>query len=395
MQFNNTHLTYCTNAHTGNTWDETFKNLKKHTLQIKKLNGHTSFGIGLRLSNKAATELLKPSQLKQFKEWLQTNEMYVFTINGFPFGDFHHTKVKENVHYPDWESDARLEYTKKLFNILNTLLPENIDGGVSTSPISYRFWHDKNDLCTIKTRATKQLIELIKYLDSLSQQSNKELHLDIEPEPDGLIETSDELINFFNDFLIPIGRHDLSNALSITADNAEKLIRKHIRCCFDICHFSVEFEDPIETVKKLKNAKIDIGKVQISAALSGKVSRQLKKHLKPFDEPTYLHQTVIRTKTHELIRFKDLNEALSNWNENDWEEARTHFHVPLFTNQYNAIESTQNDVKKCLAYFKNKPFSHHLEIETYTWNVLPKALQIDHNESIIREINWVKKELNV
>ena len=174
----------------------------------------------IRLSNKAAIELLEPNHLNVFKKWLKTNEMYVFTINGFPFDSFHHTKVKEGVHYPDWGSKERLEYTKYLFKILNELVPEHIDGGVSTSPISYRFWHNETEIKTIKIKATKHLIEIIKYLNLLNQQSNKELHLDIEPEPDGIIETSDEPGDFFNEYLIPIGKEDLSKALLISSNKA-------------------------------------------------------------------------------------------------------------------------------------------------------------------------------
>src|SRR5258705_11485832 len=90
------HLTYCTNVHRGETWSETFRSLEQYTLAVRQRIGRGNpFGIGLRLSNQAARELADAEVLRGFRAWLGQNDCYVFTINGFPFGQFHGGRVKE------------------------------------------------------------------------------------------------------------------------------------------------------------------------------------------------------------------------------------------------------------------------------------------------------------
>ncbi|MBO9684737.1 MAG: xylose isomerase, partial [Flavisolibacter sp.] len=97
------HLTYCTNIHPGETWADHFAQLKEQVPGIKKaISPDQSFGIGLRLSNTASLELRKEENLKEFQQWLKEQDCYVFTMNGFPYGGFHNTTVKDKVHQPDW-----------------------------------------------------------------------------------------------------------------------------------------------------------------------------------------------------------------------------------------------------------------------------------------------------
>jgi hypothetical protein len=72
-----------------------------------------------------------------------------------------------------------------------------------------------------------------------------------------------------------------------------------------------------------------------------------------------------------------------------YSEWRVHFHVPLFLEKYNLLSSTQSEIVKTLNIQNQKPFTNHLEIETYTWGVLPAEFQVPLNESIVREIEWV------
>lgn len=114
-------------------------NLKQYTPQLKsRLSPQKPFGIGLRLANVAAQELLTGNNLTGFKAWLESENLYVFTLNGFPFGSFHHQVVKDKVYAPDWTQSDRLDYTLRLIEILTVLLPNELDGGISTLPISYR-----------------------------------------------------------------------------------------------------------------------------------------------------------------------------------------------------------------------------------------------------------------
>jgi hypothetical protein len=136
------HMTYCTNIHPGQDWKATFESLRKHVPTIKKaLSPNAPFGLGLRLSNKASEELAMGGRLQHFQEWLRTEDVYVFTMNGFPYGNFHDERVKDEVHAPDWTTQERVVYTKRLFDQLALLLPDGMEGGISTSPISYKHWH--------------------------------------------------------------------------------------------------------------------------------------------------------------------------------------------------------------------------------------------------------------
>src|SRR3712207_6768964 len=99
METGKAHLTYCTNIHAGESWADHFKALQLNFPAIKKeLSPNGKAGIGLRLSNEASITLSEEKNLNEFKTWLQENEAYVFTMNGFPYGGFHHTRVKDNVH---------------------------------------------------------------------------------------------------------------------------------------------------------------------------------------------------------------------------------------------------------------------------------------------------------
>src|SRR2546423_4182664 len=133
------HLGYSTNVHPGETWSDTFRALKQFTLPIRDaIAPNESFGIGLRLSDLASRELVEPRVLAGFRDWLESNDCYVFTMNGFPFGRFHGGPVKERVFEPDWTTNERLQYTTRLFDILAALLPNDTAGSVSTLPGSFK-----------------------------------------------------------------------------------------------------------------------------------------------------------------------------------------------------------------------------------------------------------------
>ena len=68
---------------------------------------------------------------------------------------------------------------------------------------------------------------------------------------------------------------------------------------------------------------------------------------------------------------------------------RIHFHVPLFMRDYDGLGSTQHDVATVLRAAVSQRFTRHLEIETYTWVVLPPGLKTDVTTSIAREYQWV------
>jgi sugar phosphate isomerase/epimerase len=389
------HLTYCTNIHPGDGWAEVFGNLRRIAPGLKaRLSPSAPFGLGLRLSAREARELLEADRLDGFRRFLDDQGLYVALINGFPYGAFHGAPVKTNVYAPDWRDPARVQYTLDLVEILRRLVPDDVDGGVSTAPLSYKPWmaratdDDWNAITTNVTRVAETLARI-------RRDDGRLLHLDIEPEPDCLLENTAETIEFFDRWLFRAGATRLAERLGIDADAARDLLRDHIRVCFDCCHFAVEFEEPAFAIQRLQRAGIRIGRVQLSSAVKvprsddSSTAAAMTARLRPFAESTYLHQVVERG-TGGLSKFSDLDVALDHaagaTTTGEW---RIHFHVPLFTDHYDNLGSTQDVVRHTLQEAARTRFTRHLEIETYTWDVLPAGLKIDVSESIAREYRWV------
>ncbi len=387
------HLTYCTNIHAADGWTAVFDNLRRYAPALKRrFSPDAPFGIGLRLSARDAREL-RDGHLDAFRAWLDAEGLYVALVNGFPYGAFHGTPVKADVYAPDWRDDARVAYTLDLIAILARLLPRGIDGGVSTAPLSYKTWLQAGDE-TAWTTIVANVVRVAAALVEARRAHGADIHLDIEPEPDCTIENTDETIAFFRDRLLPIGAPMLARALGIDEAVARAHLLDRIRVCFDCCHFAVEFEDPIAAIDRLTGAGIRIGRVQLSSALRVPLpnepehTRQTVDRLRPFADATYLHQVVAR-RDDGLEHFPDLGDAIASCHGRCGSEWRIHFHVPLFTREYDDLASTQEDVRAVIAAAKARGFTRHLEIETYTWDVLPGGLKIDLLESIGREYEWV------
>jgi len=391
------HLTYCSNIHPGETWAEVKHNLKQYIPQLKaRLSPDDSFGVGLRLADIAARELLEGDNLVQLKAWLDEQDLYVFTLNGFPFGSFHHQVVKDKVYAPDWSTSERLEYTLKLIEILTVLLPPELDGGISTLPISYKpWWQNAEDKERVLHQSSLNLGIAISKLVEVYQQTGKLIHIDLEPEPDGMLENTQEMIDFFQDWLLPIAGKWLQKNSEVEQLVAENWIREYVRVCYDTCHFAVEYEEPQDIIRRFNNAGIKIGKIQLSSAIKIAISSQqiqrqpILEQLSSFAESTYLHQVIANHGEGNLQHYADLSNALEHFLTTEAKEWRTHFHVPLFISKYQLFESTQDHLVKLLNMLPNDAISHHLEIETYTWEVLPAEIKLDILTSIEREYQWV------
>ncbi len=348
--------------------------LKKHTLAVRDqvVQPNEPYAIGLRLSAVAAEELLQDDNLTQFQQWLSEENCYVFTINGFPYGSFHGTRVKEKVYQPDWSSSERLEYTNNLFIIIAQLVPEGIDGSVSTLPGSFKEFHaDEADIF-------KNLEACAKSIETLSHLFDRDLHLGLEPEPLGHFENTEETLAFFDRFLAAVADPDL--------------VKRRIGINYDTCHFALEFDNCHASLDALRAAGLRISKVHLSSALKfDPSSESALNSIQAFDEPTYLHQVIVQDNDGKLTRFKDLPEFLqSSLNFEASTEGRIHFHIPLYAEPEPPLGSTQDHAVAALDYFKNNPdFCTHFEIETYTWGVLPSDLQIPIEDQIAKEYAWV------
>lgn len=393
---NNFHLSYCSNIHPGEGWQQTWENLKKYLPEIKsRVAPDIPFGVGLRLSNKASEELGMDDRLEAFKIWLLENDLYVYTMNGFPYGNFHFKEVKDLVHAPDWTTDDRLDYTFRLIDQLAYLLPRGLTGSISTSPLSYRHWYTSDefrDKCMKK--AARQLARVVVKLYGLEKESGVYIHLDLEPEPDGLMQNSLEVIDFFREYLIPIASEFIEEKIDRMPYDAEEMVLKYINVCYDVCHFSLAYESPQRTFKRFRQTGIRVGKIQLSSALKvvldGRHDQEKMELLSQFDEPVYLHQvTEVRGDTVKV--YQDLPMVLNS--KRSFKELRAHFHVPVFLENYGLLDSTQDNILATFEYLrKHEEVCEHLEVETYTWEVLPEDLKTSVQECIERELLWVKEK---
>ena len=400
------HLTYCTNIHPGEDWDTIFTNLKTYIPQLQThLAPHQPFAIGLRLSDRATRQLLNGDRLSQLRTWLHHQNAYIPTLNCFPYSDFHNRVVKDRVYAPDWASRDRLDYILRAMTLLSQLLPDGLDGNISTVPISYNpWWHDRpTERNSMLTQSCAHLAQCALEMATLHQQTGTLLHLGLEPEPDAVLTRAEDVITFFNQHLLPQGSTWLTNQ-GLTRSDAETLLRTHIRLCYDTCHFAVEFEDPADVLTRFHQEGIRIGKIQLSAALQVPIPsdrplrQQLHQHLTPFAESTYLHQVVtqpLQTPQSPPSRhsYPDLQDALPHLPDCGDREWRIHYHVPIFAADYPHFHSTQADITQTLAHLHHCPDCHTLEIETYTWDVLPPHLRLDITQSIQREYEWVLTQL--
>ncbi|KAB7731797.1 TIM barrel protein [Rudanella paleaurantiibacter] len=399
------HLGYCTNIHAGEHWVEHFAALQRAIPPLKnRLTPDAPLGLGLRLSDVASTELAAGTRVAELRQWLTETGCYVFTMNGFPFGGFHGVRVKDAVHKPDWTTPERVAYTNRLFTLLAQLQtgPLTTQPGISTSPLSYRHWFrwgDADARDAVFTQTTQNLLEVVTHLVKLEAETGLAMHLDLEPEPDGLLETADEFVRWFTDYLLPMGERHLAGEFGMSAAAAGEALRRHVQLCYDVCHFAVGYERPADVLTKLKAADLRVGKIQISAALKATFPAEtegreaIRQAFAGFNEPTYLHQVVARTQAGELVRFNDLPDALAQFSEAH-AEWRSHFHVPIFVEDYGLLQSTQDDIREVLRLQAETPFTDQMEVETYTWEVLPEGLKLNLVDSIERELNWVRQVVN-
>ncbi|RPD39210.1 metabolite traffic protein EboE [Chitinophaga barathri] len=395
------HLTYCTNIHAGESWGDHFAQLQRFIPAVKALvSPDKPFGIGLRLSNLASLELSKEGPLNAFREWLKKNDCYVYTMNGFPYGGFHHERVKDQVHTPDWATAERVSYTIRLFRILAALLPEGMEGGVSTSPLSYRIWHRcGEEHKAIMESATLNMLLVVEQLIHIHRGGGPLLHLDVEPEPDGMLENSKEYIDWYFQHLLPAGVMIFTEKFGMTEEEATLAIKNHVQLCYDVCHFAVSYEEPKVVLERLHFFGLKVGKIQISAALKGLFPKEGREAVvnafAAFNEDIYLHQVIARMDNDQKVHYPDMPAALADAGRADLEEWRAHFHVPVFVQDFGVLTSTRDDISRVLALQAAKPFTQHLEVETYTWEVLPPGLKQEMGGSIAREMKWVLQQLEL
>lgn len=389
-------LTYCLNVHPGETAAAQLAAIEQYVLPIReRLAPDKPFGLGLRLSAQAAAELADPASQTirdAYRRMLAENNLYVFTANAFPFGPFHDASLKEAVYQPDWQTQARLTYTRNVAKALADLMPGDAFGSISTVPGSFRPWIQNE----MHLRAmVNQLAEVANELSHIQQQGGPELCLAIEPEPNCYLETTDDVLAFFAGPLREFGSSSLV-AKGYSPADAQDLLARHIGVCFDTAHQSVQFENLAESLTQLRDAKIRIAKIQLSAALRCAPSQASQASLGQLSDSIYLHQLRAGKAGQRLtdVNFTDLPQALASNSPAlaQADEWRVHYHVPLFARDVLGLSTTANELTGEFATLLREGICPHLEVETYTWGEYAHAVG-DHEtliNNLAAELQWAR-----
>jgi sugar phosphate isomerase/epimerase len=372
-------LGYCTNVHPGRSVAEVLHGLDTFTRPVAERFGKP-MAAGLWLAQPVIAEILSdPAGPPRFRDELVARDLTCHTLNAFPYGDFHSERVKENVYIPDWSEPRRLDYTRDCATVLAALIPGEVDGSMSTLPLGFKqFPHppEFNEL------AAGNLIQLAGFLARMHAETGKRIRLAVEPEPLCLLETTDEALDFFA-FL-----HDRADAAG-----AAEAVREHVGVCYDVCHQAVEFEDVADSLRRFAQAGVRINKVHITCALkiaNPAANREAREALARYVEPRYLHQTIARRADGTVVRAVDLTRDLALQPPAEFaaaEEWRVHFHVPVDAEQLGPLGTTRAELKQALRAVAALHDAPHLEVETYTWEVLPDGEKTDLVEGLTAEMN--------
>lgn len=377
-------LSYCTNVHPGRTVNEVLTGLAQFTLPIRSQFGQP-LAAGLWLAKSVIDELADDRELARCADWLTAQKIPVYTLNAFPYGDFHSDRVKEQVYLPDWTQRVRRQYTQDCAVVLAHLLPEGVDGSISTVPLGFKTLATSPDFIA---QCLDPLIDLAGFLADLHQHHNRMVRLAIEPEPLCVLETTTETIAFFAQLRQRAAERKLL---------AE--VQEHLGVCYDVCHQAVEFEDVAASIRSLHAAAIRINKVHISCAIEARGAGEnadLRAALRRYIEPRYLHQTFART-GERVVSHLDLDANLTDAPPEAFRQAdvwRVHFHVPVDAERIGPLGTTRADLIAALQVVPELPYAPHLEVETYTWEVLPGGGRTELATGFARELQATQKLLD-
>jgi hypothetical protein len=389
------HLTYSTLVHPGDTWDEMWHSLTTYVPQVKaRVCPDDPFGVSLRLSNASAQTLVADAaQRERLRGFLADNDLYLYTVNAFPYGPFKNVRVKEQVYEPDWRSLERTQYTKNVADVLADVGAPHMNPSIQTAPLGFKPNVTGPD---VVDAYTEHVLEVAAHLVDLERRTGRTVTLAIEPEPYCFLETTDETVAFFTEHLYSgAGARRLAQLAGLAVSDALVALRRHVGVVFDICHQALEYEDIPESLGKLVDAGIPIFKLQEAAAVQvPQVTDETVEVLRRYADTVYLTQTM-QMRDGELTRFLNLEDAFAQWESDPGpREWRVHFHVPVFLDDLGALRSTRFAIEDALRVHSQQQLSPQLEIETYTWDVLPDELKTgDIVDYVCREIEWVRGQL--
>lgn len=390
------HLTYSTLVHAGDTWDDIWASLRKFVPQVKKnVSPKEKFGVSLRISGATSETLVNaPEKRADLRHFLADNDMYLYTVNAFPHGPFKNRIVKEQVYEPDWSSETRLRYTMNVATILADVAPDFVNPSIQTPPLGFK--PNVTSEAVIEAYA-ENIRKLATHVNNIRRYDGRTVTLAIEPEPACFLETTEETIDFFKRYLrSEKSLVNLAGKTGATLDGARDIMARHVGIVYDICHQAVEYEDITQSLRALKDNEIGVWKLQEAAAMMiPVVTREMVEAVRKYARTIYLTQTHQRTSDGGITRFLNLEDAIAAWEKKPVEcEWRIHFHVPVFLEDLGPFKSTRYAITEALAFQKQHRLSDQLEIETYTWDVLPDELKTGEIvEYVTKEIEWVKSQL--
>ena len=389
------HLTYSTLVHPGDTWEDMWASLQTYIPKVKaRVCPRGPFGVSLRLSASSADTLANsPAERDKLKKFLNDNDMYLYTVNAFPYGPFKNRIVKEQVYEPDWRSEERTQYTINVADVLADLAVAGISPSIQSAPLGFKPRVTGND---VVASYTQHVLRVAAHLVALEARTGCTVTLALEPEPFCFLETTDETVDYFTKHLYSgAAATTLAKIAGIPISEAHIALRRHVGVVFDICHQAVEYESIAQSLQMLVDAGIPIFKLQEAAAMRiPQVTQKIVDTLTRYADTIYLTQTVEK-KDGKLTRFLNLEDAFAAWKANPGpREWRTHFHVPVFLDSLGDFGTTRFAIEDALRFHKANPLSRQLEIETYTWDVLPDHLKTgDIVDYVTREIEWVRGQL--
>jgi hypothetical protein len=297
------------------------------------------------------------------------------------------------VYEPDWSTEDRAQYTIDVADVLADVSPEGIQPSIQTAPLAFK---PNVTGPGVVEAFTQRVLDVTAHLVQLEQRTGRTVTLAIEPEPYCFLETTDETVAYFHEHLYSgAAARTLAAAARIPVADAHVALRRHLGIVFDICHQAVEYEDITASLEALVDAGVPILKLQEAAALDvPEVTQDAVEALRPYAETVYLTQTLER-RDGRLTRFLNLEDAFAAWDADPGPRAwRIHIHVPVFLDDLGLFRSTRFAIEDALRVHRATPLSGQLEIETYTWDMLPESLKTgDIVEYVCREIEWVRGRL--
>jgi hypothetical protein len=389
------HLTYSTLVHPADTWDDLWESVQTYLPRVKeRIAPDRPFGVSLRLSAASADRLARDDAARdRLSRFFADNDMYLYTANAFPYGPFKGRRVKEQVYEPDWRSEERTKYTIDVADVVADLAPEGIEPSIQTAPLGFKPNVTGED---VVAAYTDHVLRVTAHLIELRERSGRTVTLAIEPEPYCFLETTTETIAYFRDHLYSgSGATALARMTGLPVADALLALRRHVGIVFDTCHQAIEYEDIGVSLQALVDAGIPIFKLQEAAAIHvPEVTAEAVAALRKYAETIYLTQTLER-RNGSSAKYLNLEDAFAAWESDPGpREWRVHIHVPVFLDDLGAFRSTRFAIEDALAFHKTLPLSRQLEIETYTWDVLPDDLKHgDIVEYVCRELEWVVEQL--